>query len=154
MKNTLRQRARQRLDERLASVKPESRLAPPPKGWIRAIRDALGMTGPQFAARLKITPQSVSDIEKSEATGSIQLKTLSRAAEALGCTLVYALVPKTSLEDAVQQRARRIALAALQRVAHTMKLEDQGVGDANLEARIEAYVRDVIKDRELWASRD
>ncbi len=154
MKNTLRQRARQRLDERLGRLKPENRLTPPPKGWMRAIRDALGMTGPQFAARLKITPQSVADIEKSEATGSIQLKTLSRAAEALDCTLVYALVPKTSLEGAVQTRARRIAMRDLQRVAHTMKLENQGVGDADLEARIEAYVRDMIKDRDLWATRD
>jgi predicted DNA-binding mobile mystery protein A len=154
MKNPLRQRARQRLDERLAFLKPANRLVPPPKGWIRAIRDVLGMTGPQFAARLKITPQSVGDIEKSEAAGSIQLKTLSRAAEALGCTLVYALVPKTSLEDTVQMRARRIALAELQRVAHTMTLEDQGVGDVDLEARIEAYIRDVIKERDLWASRD
>jgi predicted DNA-binding mobile mystery protein A len=154
MKNTMRQRARQRLDERLATLKPENRLVPPPKGWIRAIRDALGMTGPQFAARLKITPQSVADIEKSEATGSIQLKTLSRAAEALGCTFVYALVPKTSLEDAVQTRARRIAMKDLQRVAHTMKLENQSVGDADLEARIEAYIRDVLKDRDLWASHD
>lgn len=154
MKSTMRQRARQRLDERLALLKPEDRLVPPPKGWIRAIRDALGMTGPQFAARLKITPQSVADIEKSEATGSIQLKTLSRAAEALDCTLVYALVPKTSLEGAVRKRARRIAMKDLQRVAHTMKLENQGVDDADLEARIEAYVRDVIKDRDLWTTRD
>lgn len=154
MKNTIRQRARQRLDERLTPLKPENRLLPPPKGWIRAIRDALGMTGPQFAARLNIKPQSVADIEKSEATGSIQLKTLSRAAEALDCTLVYALVPKTSLEGAVEARARRIAMKDLARVAHTMKLEDQGVDDAALEQRIAAYVRDVIKDRDLWASRD
>ena len=154
MNDTIRQRARQRLDERLVALKPENRLTPPPKGWIRAIRDALGMTGPQFAARLSIKPQSVADIEKSEATGSIQLKTLSRAAEALDCTLVYALVPKTSLEGAVQSRARRIAMKDLARVAHTMKLEDQGVDDAALEQRIAAYVRDVIKDRDLWASRD
>lgn len=154
MKSAMRQRARQRLDERLATLKPENRLVPPPKGWIRAIRDALGMTGSQFAARLKITPQSVADIEKSEATGSIQLKTLSRAAEALDCTFVYALVPKKSLEDAVQTRARRIAMKDLQRVAHTMKLENQSVGDANLEARIEAYIRDVLKDRDLWAAHD
>lgn len=154
MKDTTRQRARQRLDERLAPLKPEKRLVPPPKGWIRAIRDALGMTGPQFAARLKITPQSVADIEKSEASGSIQLKTLSRAAEALDCTLVYALVPRTSLADSVRTRARRIAMRDLQRVAHTMKLENQGVGDADLEARIAAYVRDVIKDRDLWTTRD
>jgi predicted DNA-binding mobile mystery protein A len=103
---------------------------------------------------LKITPQSVADIEKSEAAGSIQLKTLSRVAEALDCTLVYALVPKTSLEGAVQARARRIALKDLKRVAHTMKLEDQGVDDVALEQRIAAYVRDVIKDRDLWADRD
>jgi hypothetical protein len=31
-----------------------------------------------------------------------------------------------------------------------MKLEAQGTGDANLETRIEAYVRDVLKDRDLW----
>ncbi|MEW5964541.1 MAG: mobile mystery protein A [Pseudomonadota bacterium] len=154
MKNAIRQRARQRLDERLAPLKPEIRLTPPPKGWIRAIRDALGMTGPQFAARLNIKPQSVADIEKSEATGSIQLKTLNRAAEALDCTLVYALVPKQSLEGAVQSRARRIAMKDLARVAHTMKLEDQGVDDAALEERIAAYIQDVIKDRDLWATRD
>lgn len=154
MESAMRQHARHRLDERLATLKPENRLVPPPKGWIRAVRDALGMTGSQFAARLKITPQSVADIEKSEATGSIQLKTLSRAAEALGCTFVYALVPKTSLEEAVQTRARRIAMKDLQRVAHTMKLENQSVGDADLEARIEAYIRDVLKDRDLWASHD
>ena len=47
-------------------------------------------------------------------------------------------------------RARKIALRDLGRVAHTMKLEAQGTGDANLEARIEAYVRDVLKDRDLW----
>jgi predicted DNA-binding mobile mystery protein A len=154
MKNDTRKRARQRLDERLALLGPQGRLAPPPRGWIRAIREALGMTGPQFAARLKITPQSVSDIEKSEAIGSIQLKTLHRAAEALDCMLVYALVPNTSLEGAVQSRARRIALRDLQRVAHTMTLENQAVGDADLEARIEAYVRDMINDRDLWAIRD
>jgi predicted DNA-binding mobile mystery protein A len=150
MKNDNRQRARQRLDERLAALKPEDRFKAPPKAWIRAIRDALGMTGVQFARRLRIRPQSVDALEQSEATGSIQLKTLRRAAEALDCTLVYALVPKTSLAGAVQDRARKIAVRDLGRVAHTMKLEAQDTGNANLEARIEAYIRDVLKDRDLW----
>src|SRR5258706_15467021 len=109
MKNSTRQRARQRLDERLLVLKPEERFRAPPKGWIRAIRDALGMAGVQFAKRLAIRPQSVEALEKSEANGSIQLKTLRRAAEALDCTLVYALVPNTSLEGAVRERARKIA---------------------------------------------
>ena len=151
MRNNARQRARQRLDERLSPLKPEDRFASPPKGWIRAIRDAVGMTGGQLASRLGIRPQTVDALEKSEATGSIQLSTLRRAAEAMDCTLVYALVPKTSLEDMVRQRARNIALRDLRRVAHTMKLEAQETGDADLESRIEAYIRDVLKDRDLWS---
>jgi predicted DNA-binding mobile mystery protein A len=150
MKTDARQRARQRLDERLSALKPEDRFHPPPKGWIRAIRDAIGMSGVQLASRLGVRHQTVEAIEKSEATGTIQLNTLRRAAEALDCTLVYALVPKASLEHSVKQRARKIAIRDLQRVAHTMKLEAQGTGDAGMEARIEAYIRDAIKDRDLW----
>lgn len=150
MKNDTKARAQQRLDERLQPLQPVDRFRPPPRGWVRAIRDALGMTGVQFASRLKIRPQSVEALERSEATGAIQLKTLRRAAEALDCTIVYALVPNSSLEDAVRARARKIALRDLGRVAHTMKLEAQETGDANLEARIDAYIRDQLKERDLW----
>jgi predicted DNA-binding mobile mystery protein A len=148
-----RHRARQRLDERLLALKPEDRFRAPPKGWIRAIRDALGMTGVQFAKRLGIRPQSVETLEQSEESGTIQLKTLRRAAEALDCTLVYALVPNETLEGAVRARARKIAMRDLGRVAHTMKLEAQGTGDADLEARIESYIRDNLKERDLWNER-
>ncbi len=150
MTPTLRHRARIRLDERLYGLR-DTDLTPPPKGWIKAIREALGMTGAQFAARLKVRPPSVVDLEKSEASGSIQLKTLARVAEALDCRLVYALVPKTSLQGTVDARARKIALRELKRVGHTMKLEDQSVGDAATEARIEAYIREHLNERDLWA---
>lgn len=150
MSMDIRLRARQRLDDRLAPLKPAERFRAPPKGWVRAIRDALGMTGVQFAKRLRISPQSVEALEKSEASGTIKLDTLRRAAEALDCTLVYALVPNDSLEGAVRTRARQIALRDLARVAHTMKLEAQETGDATLEARIEAYIRDTLKERDLW----
>jgi predicted DNA-binding mobile mystery protein A len=150
MNDFVRQRARQRLDERLMVLKPEDRFMAPPKGWLRAIRDALGMTGVQFSRRLGIRPQSVEALEKSEAGGSIQLNTLRRAAEALDCTLVYALVPNKPLEEAVRERARKIAVRDLGRVAHTMKLEAQSTGDAGMEARIDTYIRDVLKDRDLW----
>jgi predicted DNA-binding mobile mystery protein A len=150
MRNETRKRARQRLDERLLALKPVDRFKPPPRGWVRAIRDAIGMTGAQLASRVGVRPQTVDTIEKSEAAGKIQLNTLRRAAEALDCTLVYALVPNRSLADAVGRRAHNIAVRDLQRVAHTMKLEAQETGDANIEARIEAYIRDVLKERDLW----
>ena len=150
MKIYARQRARQHLDKRLVALKPVDRFAAPPKGWLRAIRDALGMSGVQFAKRLGVRPQTVESIEKSEASGTVQLSTLRRAAEVLDCTLVYVLVPNTSLDNTVVQRARKIALRDLLRVAHTMKLEAQGTGDADIEARIESYIRDVIKERDVW----
>ncbi|MCP4319453.1 MAG: mobile mystery protein A [Hyphomicrobiales bacterium] len=150
MKKSMRNKARVRLDERLLPLKPEDRFRVPPKGWIRAIRDAIGMTGVQFAKRLGVRPQSVDGLEKSEANGSIKLDTLRRAAEELDCTLVYALVPNSSLEEMVRTRAHAIAMRDLGRVSHTMKLEAQGTGDADLETRIDAYIRDNLSERDLW----
>lgn len=142
--------ARQRLDERLSALRPESRFAVPPKGWIRAIRDALGMSALQLSTRLGVKPQSMAGLEKSEASGTIQLKTLRNAAEALDCTLVYAFVPRSSLEDAVQTRERAIANKELARIGHTMDLEAQGLSKAEREAQIDEYVREHVRERDLW----
>jgi predicted DNA-binding mobile mystery protein A len=150
MKNPVKARARRRLDERLVILKPANRFDPPPKGWLRAIREAFGMTGAQLGKRLGISQQAVEALEKSEAHGTVQLNTLRRAAAALDCTLVYALVPNSSLENAVNERAREVALRDLGRVAHTMKLEAQATGDADLEARVRAYIRDTLNERDLW----
>lgn len=150
MKTETRKRARERLDERLVPLKPAERFRAPPKGWVRAVRDALGMSGVQFARRLGVQPPSVAALEASEESGAIQLKTLRRAAEALDCTLVYALVPNDTLEGAVRARARKIALRDLGRVSHTMKLEAQETPDGSTDERLEAYIRDKVKERDLW----
>lgn len=153
MKPNPRSRARKVLDDRLVPAdlpRPETRYKPPPKGWIRAIRDALGMSSEQLGRRLSLRSQSIDDWEKTEANGSIQLATLRRAADALDCTLVYALIPKTSLEETVQSRARRIAMRELKRVAHTMKLEDQATDDIDQKEQIAEYIRDHVKERDLW----
>jgi predicted DNA-binding mobile mystery protein A len=150
MKTEVRKRARERLDQRFAPLKPAERFRAPPKGWVRAIRDAIGMSGVQFARRLRVQPPSVAALEASEESGAIQLKTLRRAAEALDCTLVYALVPNGSLEGAVRARARKIALRDLGRVAHTMKLEAQETPGSVSDERLETYIRDKINERDLW----
>lgn len=151
MKPAIRNRARDRLDSKLASIKPIDRFVTPPKGWMRAIRDAIGMTGSQLANRLGMTAQGIVSLERSEASGTIQLNTLRRAAEAMDCVLVYALVPKTSLTEMVERRAREIALQALRRVSHSMALEDQQV-DRDLEKRIQTYIDTALRDRDLWES--
>lgn len=150
MMNSKRRIARQRLDERLSGFKPETRFAIPPKGWIRAIRDALGMSALQLGMRLGVKSQSVADVEKSEGYGTIQLKTLRKVAEALDCTLVYAFVPNTSLEGAVQTRAREIASNELARIGHTMDLEAQSLSKAKRDAQIDEYIREHLRERDLW----
>jgi predicted DNA-binding mobile mystery protein A len=150
LKSDDRKRGRLRLDERLRALEPIERFKAPPKGWVRALRDALGMTGAQLGTRIGVQPQTVEAIEKSEAPGTIQLKTLRRAAEALDCTLVYALVPNRSLETVIEARARKIATRELQGIAHTMRLEAQGTDDANFESRVQVYIRDKLSERDLW----
>jgi predicted DNA-binding mobile mystery protein A len=84
--------------------------------------------------------------------GSITLKSLERAAEALGCTLVYTLLPNRSLEEIVQAQARQIALQRLALVEHTMRLEDQAVENTDTQAHLEAMVKALVEQeiRELW----
>src|ERR1035437_1664031 len=149
MKAAIRKSGRLALDKKLAGLKSEDFKAPS-KGWIRALRDALGMSSAQLGKRLGKVSQSVDDWESAEANGSIQLKTLRQAAEALGCNLIYALVPKTSLDYIYQTQVRKIAMRDLKRVAHTMKLEAQGTDDAELESRIDAYIRDKLRERDIW----
>lgn len=141
--------ARRALDERLAGWRPAA--SPPVRGWIRAIRESLGMSSADLASRLGTTRQAVAQLEKSEAEGSIRLESLRRAAEALECTLVYALVPNGSLEEIVDRRAREVALEEADRVRHTMLLEDQLVDEASDSKRLVDELTDELKNsRRLW----
>lgn len=149
MLSQTKRKARERLAERLAPV-ADLQLTRPAAGWIRALREALGMSRVQFARRLGVTQQSADDLERSEAAGTIQLDKLRRAAAALDCALVYALVPNRPLEAMVNERARAIAVTAIRRVDQTMTLEDQKVERDSDEQLIEDYVRDHVRDRDLW----
>ncbi|MEM6896093.1 MAG: mobile mystery protein A [Pseudomonadota bacterium] len=142
--------ARERLDARLATLKPIERFQVPTKGWVRAIRDALGMSGAQLGKRLGVKAQSIADLEKSEIQGTIQLNTLRRAAAAMDCVVVYALVPRSTLVETVENRAREIARKELARISHTMDLEAQGLSKTDREAQVDVYMRDHLRIRDLW----
>ena len=99
--------------------------ARPPRGWIRAVREALGMSAAAVAARLGTTAGAVTRLEQSEAADRIRLDTLRRAADALGCDLVYLLVPRRPLTAVVRERARELAHRQVAAIEQTMRLEDQ-----------------------------
>lgn len=118
------------LDKRFTGLRRLAQSPRPPKGWLRAIRNALGMTTAQFARRLGVSQPRIIELEQSEVSGSVTLNTLQRAAEGLGCRLVYALIPEKPLAETVRERTELIAERQLKAVEQTMRLEDQSVKDA------------------------
>jgi predicted DNA-binding mobile mystery protein A len=148
-KPRLAAQSRTHLDERLKELGPISRFTPPAKGWIRAIREALGMTAEQLAGRLGIKQPTLHKLEQSEAKGTIEIATLRRMAAALDCTLVYAFVPKQSLEEAVRARARNFIRRRRAPVEHSMLLEDQKVQGKAEEERIAEVLRETSPSK-FW----
>ena len=126
----------------------------PTHGWIRAVRDALGMTGRQLGERMELSQPAVTQLERSEADGVIQLDSLRRVAAALDCDLVYALVPRTSLEKIVSERAALIARTEISAVNDTMQLDGHGLGAAELKRRTDEYAADLIAKGRLWDDPD
>src|SRR5215469_1887399 len=130
-------RGRELLDNHFDEWQQLRTLARPPRGWVRAVRDALGMSAAVLADRLGTTAGAVTRLEQSEAADRIRLDTLRRAADALGCDLVYLLVPRRPLTAVVRDRARELAHHQIAATEQTMRLEGQATGKASeMEARL------------------
>ena len=119
--------ARKQLDKTLQQFQVLGGTKLPRRGWVRTIRNALGMSARQLAARLGISQQRVAQIEKHEMAGGLTIKAMQKVAEGLDCRFVYGFIPYDSLEATVSRQARRVALRRLDRASHTMDLEDQAL---------------------------
>ena len=145
--------AQQQLDKRFEALRPFVKgTARPPRGWIRAIREAMGMTTGQFARRMRVHQPRIIELEKGEATGKITVQSLERAAEALGCRLVYVLVPERPLGETMRRQAEQAADKELAAVEQTMLLEAQTVTSrqARHEARGRLIDQLLQKPARLW----
>ncbi len=144
--------AHEQIDRKLKDIRPLTQMLRPAKGWVRAIRDGLGMTTRQLGARMGVSQPRVTALEKAEATGNITLESLERAAEALGCRVVYALVPGVPLGETLEMRARQIADRQLAAVDQTMRLEAQGVADRETQSDLRRQLMEKLLHRpaRLW----
>lgn len=132
----------EQIEDMLRPYRKLVELQPPRGGWVRAVKEALGMTNSQLARRIGVkASQSVEDMQEYEVSGTIKLQTLRKLARALECRLVYALVPQEPLEEIRRGQARTVARRQLKRVSHTMSLEDQAISkkaeESDLNRRIE-----------------
>ena len=109
------------------------------------------MSSNELASRMGVRQQTISDIERSELHDTIQLNTLERAAQAMNCHLIYALVPDSTLEEAVNIQARRKASQHLESVAHHSRLENQAVDNEELATQIDELAAQLASRRGLWA---
>lgn len=140
--------ARRALDRQLPPTAAVRQLPSLSQGWIAAIRKAIGMPQEVLAERLGLHKQRVSLLEQRERSGDIKLSQLRDAADALGCDLVYALIPREPLEAMIQRRARELAARELAAVERTMQLEDQATGID--DERIGEYITRHISEKDLW----
>lgn len=144
----------QTIVDRAASHATALRL--PPEGWLRTVRKALGMSGAQLARRMGVTRARIAKAEQAELSGSVTLKSLQAAANAMGCRFVYAIVPaQTTVENLIQAQARKKALALVGTASTHMALESQALPDAQIAQEIERVAREILHDMrsDFWDDR-
>jgi predicted DNA-binding mobile mystery protein A len=126
----------------------------PAKGWIRSIRDALGMSSYQLAKRLGVSQMTVIDWEQRESKGTITIQSLKKVADALQCDLVYALVPRKPLGRILEDRAIQRAEASVEQIRHSMTLENQGTSSTYKKRAVKETARQLLEgnSRRLWDS--
>ncbi len=110
------------------------------------------MTTAQLAHRIGVSQPRVIAIEKAEKNSSITMDSLERAARALDCRVVYALIPRKPLEDLVAERAQIVAEKRLLSTRHSMALEAQSVDRADEEEQLKRLSEQLIRKSasELW----
>ena len=130
----------------------------PRSGWIKAVRGALGINTRQLADRVGVEQSNITRLEKREPRGNVTLERLARAAKAMNCKLIYAVVPDdrfTDLEAIIDERARDLAHQLVQRTEHSMRLEKQGAADADLHKEVDSLANQLKSkmDSRIWGRR-
>ncbi|MEM7281341.1 MAG: mobile mystery protein A [Pseudomonadota bacterium] len=143
-----------RLDQYFDSLH-NAKMIPMPQprgGWVKTIRQALGMSAKQLAHRLGVSRAAIYSLEERETNLGITLKQLHRAAAVLECEFVYALVPKTTIENTIRNQAKNKAHSDLSKANASMSLEAEGVeGEKFITAVTSASsYSEALTNKALW----
>ena len=133
--------------EKVNVVSPKMQgIRTPPEGWLCTARKALGMSAAQLARRLGVTRAHISNTEKSELNGRVTIKTLQSMAEAMGCRLVYAIVPEEDVEQILAARAKKKALKMVEEVNKQMALEEQALSEKQIAFEVKRLQMELLKE--------
>ena len=148
--------ARIQLDSSLERFSNLRKIPRPAGGWLRGIREALGMSGKQFARRLGVSPPRITALEQSERSGAVTIKSMQQAADALDCVFICAVLPRESLEKTIRKRAEALAHDRIKRVHHSMLLEAQQLTANEQQSVFKDEVERLMREmpKELWEEHD
>ncbi|MDO9578617.1 MAG: mobile mystery protein A [Candidatus Cloacimonadales bacterium] len=143
---------RKQLQNTLDQFHPIIDLQKPQKGWIRAIREVLGMSRSQLAKRMRVSRQRIFYIEEGELSGRITLNQLDKVADSLDCIFAYCLIPRKSLEETIRKQAKLLAERLFKEVSHTMNLENQSINKNENDELISEVINNIINNtpNDLW----
>jgi len=127
-------------------------LRAPKLGWVKEIRESLGMSMQDLGDRMGVLKQRIERIEKDELGGKTTLETMKKTAEALNCEFIYFLVPKNTLEETLKAQAHKSAADMMNQVAKTMSLEDQGTSKKSQKELVNNLAQEMLlnEDRKIW----
>lgn len=139
------------LDKKLTTLRPYFHLMPN-RGWIFYIRNALSVSTGNLAKLMGIKQPSVVAMEQREVDKTITLETLEKAANAVGCDLFYAFVPKDSFEKFIDSKRKELVNRVINETNLTMSLEEQGLSKKDLSEQKDLLMDDVrLKPlKQLW----
>lgn len=137
------------IERRLVSLREIKSLSLAPEGWIKFIRNAMGLSGSDLAKLCGLSQKTISQAEKREVDGKINLSTLIKMADAMECDLVYSLVPRKSIKETVINKAKEKAIKRLKEAGLHMDLEDQKA-ESNIKDQVEALAQKFIDSGDVW----
>jgi len=138
------------MSQRLKALRENDVVSRPQLGWIRFIREALGMSSKALAKRLEISAPSMSITEKDELNESITIKRLRNVADSLNCDLVYYFLPRQEIKDMIRERAEHLAKEKIMQMQMNMEYEDQAVREEFIRDLVEKEVRRLMNSKKLW----
>jgi len=143
---------RRQLDGKLKRIAPAVSSLQARKGWVRTIRESLGMTLRQLARRMGVSHVVVTRLEEREQAGAVTLDVLRRTADAMDCDLVYFFLPRHGLEASVQSQARKAAATMVANVSHSMALEAQSVDTAEVQRQVQDIADELVRtgSKRIW----
>ena len=124
----------------------------PQQGWIKTIREVLGLSTTQLGKRVGIDQSRISRLENAETTGNLKLSSLQKIAKGLNMKFVYGFVPDDTLESIVRDQAKRIALKRLETLDNTMRLEKQGLSEEDKKKSLDDMIDKILieQPKDFW----